>query len=225
MGRFFHTVIVVSAIISCTSCGVTKAPAELDSVQAEPQAESIQPELLSDLQQELERVIAESGTAGPQRFLLAWEIEPLENASSISWAYPSASGDYDLNSLTNAADLVEIGRYFGISSGEPGWDKAQVLAIMKDSRIGSYGTIGMVLMLLAKAAAGLAAYFHIRLQALSAVSWPLSARIPWRHNSPSLDCQSDRPQTMLQKSYRTALPHWKKASPQQQERKRRGAPN
>lgn len=34
-----------------------------------------------------------------------------------------------------------------------GWDKAQVLAIMKDSRIGSYGTIGMVLMLLAKVAA------------------------------------------------------------------------
>ena len=34
-----------------------------------------------------------------------------------------------------------------------GWDKEQVLAIMKDSRIGSYGTIGMVLMLLAKAAA------------------------------------------------------------------------
>ncbi|MBX3684137.1 MAG: adenosylcobinamide-GDP ribazoletransferase, partial [Thauera sp.] len=30
---------------------------------------------------------------------------------------------------------------------------AQILAIMKDSRIGSYGTIGMVLMLLAKAAA------------------------------------------------------------------------
>ena len=34
-----------------------------------------------------------------------------------------------------------------------GWDKAQILAIMKDSRIGSYGTIGVVLMLLAKAAA------------------------------------------------------------------------
>jgi adenosylcobinamide-GDP ribazoletransferase len=33
-----------------------------------------------------------------------------------------------------------------------GWDKAQVLAIMKDSRIGSYGAIGIVLMLLAKAA-------------------------------------------------------------------------
>lgn len=31
-----------------------------------------------------------------------------------------------------------------------GWDKAQVLAIMKDSRIGSYGAIGMTLMLLAK---------------------------------------------------------------------------
>ena len=34
-----------------------------------------------------------------------------------------------------------------------GWEKSQVLTIMKDSRIGSYGTIGMVLMLLAKAAA------------------------------------------------------------------------
>lgn len=31
-----------------------------------------------------------------------------------------------------------------------GWTREQVLAIMKDSRIGSYGTIGLVLMLLAK---------------------------------------------------------------------------
>lgn len=33
-----------------------------------------------------------------------------------------------------------------------GWDKAQVLEIMKDSRLGSYGAIGLTLMLLAKAA-------------------------------------------------------------------------
>ena len=31
-----------------------------------------------------------------------------------------------------------------------GWDKAQVLAIMKDSRVGSYGAIGIGLLLLAK---------------------------------------------------------------------------
>lgn len=31
-----------------------------------------------------------------------------------------------------------------------GWDKAQVLAIMKDSRVGSYATIGVMLLLLAK---------------------------------------------------------------------------
>lgn len=31
-----------------------------------------------------------------------------------------------------------------------GWDKAQVLAIMKDSRVGSYATIGVVLLLLGK---------------------------------------------------------------------------
>ncbi|NTV09726.1 MAG: adenosylcobinamide-GDP ribazoletransferase [Zoogloea sp.] len=34
-----------------------------------------------------------------------------------------------------------------------GWDKLQVLTIMKDSRIGSYGAIALVLMLLAKALA------------------------------------------------------------------------
>ncbi len=34
-----------------------------------------------------------------------------------------------------------------------GWDKAQVLAIMKDSRIGTYGTVGLVMMLAAKAVA------------------------------------------------------------------------
>ncbi|QID16670.1 adenosylcobinamide-GDP ribazoletransferase [Nitrogeniibacter mangrovi] len=34
-----------------------------------------------------------------------------------------------------------------------GWDKTQALTIMKDSRIGSYGAAGLVLMLLAKAAA------------------------------------------------------------------------
>jgi len=34
-----------------------------------------------------------------------------------------------------------------------GWDKAQILAIMKDSRLGSYGAIGITLMLLAKWAA------------------------------------------------------------------------
>lgn len=34
-----------------------------------------------------------------------------------------------------------------------GWKKMQVLEIMKDSRIGTYGTVGLVLLLLAKAAA------------------------------------------------------------------------
>lgn len=34
-----------------------------------------------------------------------------------------------------------------------GWSRAQVLTIMKDSRIGSYGTVGMVLMLAAKVVA------------------------------------------------------------------------
>lgn len=54
-----------------------------------------------------------------------------------------------------------------------GWDKAQVLAIMKDSRIGSYGTIGMVLMLLAKAAA-LVELSRIAPQGLTGEWWEVS---------------------------------------------------
>ncbi len=57
-----------------------------------------------------------------------------------------------------------------------GWDKAQVLTIMKDSRIGSYGTVGMVLMLLAKAAAlvELAAHGHLAVAAALLAAHPLS---------------------------------------------------
>lgn len=57
-----------------------------------------------------------------------------------------------------------------------GWDKLQVLTIMKDSRIGSYGTIGLVLMLLAKAAAlvELAAGGHRAIAIALLVAHPLS---------------------------------------------------
>lgn len=57
-----------------------------------------------------------------------------------------------------------------------GWDKAQVLTIMKDSRIGSYGTVGMVLMLLAKAAAlvELAAHGQLAVAAALLAAHPLS---------------------------------------------------
>ena len=57
-----------------------------------------------------------------------------------------------------------------------GWDKAQVLTIMKDSRIGSYGTVGLVLMLLAKAAAlvELAAAGHAAVAIALLVAHPLS---------------------------------------------------
>lgn len=57
-----------------------------------------------------------------------------------------------------------------------GWDKAQVLTIMKDSRIGSYGTVGVVLMLFAKAAAlvELAAHGHLAVAAALLAAHPLS---------------------------------------------------
>ncbi len=57
-----------------------------------------------------------------------------------------------------------------------GWSRAQILAIMKDSRIGSYGTIGLVVMLLAKylALADLAAEEDYPLIAALLVAHPLS---------------------------------------------------
>lgn len=57
-----------------------------------------------------------------------------------------------------------------------GWNRAQILTIMKDSRIGSYGAIGLVLMLLAKylALADLAAEQDYPLIAALLVAHPLS---------------------------------------------------
>lgn len=57
-----------------------------------------------------------------------------------------------------------------------GWEPAQVLAIMKDSRIGSYGTVALVLLLLAKAAAliELAAHGTGAVVAALCVAHPLS---------------------------------------------------
>lgn len=57
-----------------------------------------------------------------------------------------------------------------------GWEPAQVLTIMKDSRIGTYGTVALVLMLLAKAAAliELAAHGSAAVVAALCVAHPLS---------------------------------------------------
>lgn len=55
-----------------------------------------------------------------------------------------------------AATLVATGAFHedgladAVDGFGGGWEKAQILAIMKDSRIGSYGAIGIGLMLLAK---------------------------------------------------------------------------
>jgi adenosylcobinamide-GDP ribazoletransferase len=57
-----------------------------------------------------------------------------------------------------------------------GWEPAQVLAIMKDSRIGSYGSVALVLMLLTKAAAliELAAHGSALVVSALCVAHPLS---------------------------------------------------
>ena len=83
------------------------------------------------------------GGAGAASLLLFAQFLPASLAVILSMAVTiRLTGAFHEDGFADSCD--------GLGGG---WDKAQVLAIMKDSRIGSYGTIGMVLLLMAKAAA------------------------------------------------------------------------
>ncbi|THF57672.1 adenosylcobinamide-GDP ribazoletransferase [Pseudothauera rhizosphaerae] len=83
------------------------------------------------------------GGVGAGAFLAFALVLPVSLAAILSMAVTiRLTGAFHEDGWADACDGLGGGR-----------DKAQVLAIMKDSRNGSYGTVGMVLMLLAKAAA------------------------------------------------------------------------
>lgn len=83
------------------------------------------------------------GGAGAASLLLLAQILPASAAVILSMAVTiRLTGAFHEDGFADSCD--------GLGGG---WEKAQILAIMKDSRIGSYGAIGIVLMLLAKAAA------------------------------------------------------------------------
>jgi adenosylcobinamide-GDP ribazoletransferase len=83
------------------------------------------------------------GGIGAASFLAFAQVLPPSLAVLLSMAVTiRATGAFHEDGWADACD--------GLGGG---WGKEQVLTIMKDSRIGSYGTIGIVLMLLAKAAA------------------------------------------------------------------------
>ena len=83
------------------------------------------------------------GAIGALSYLALAQVLPTSLAVILSMAVTiRATGAFHEDGFADTCD--------GLGGG---WDKAQVLTIMKDSRIGSYGTVGMVLMLLAKAAA------------------------------------------------------------------------
>ncbi|MHB1373374.1 MAG: adenosylcobinamide-GDP ribazoletransferase [Thauera sp.] len=83
------------------------------------------------------------GGAGAASLLLLTQILPASMAVILSMAVTiRLTGAFHEDGFADSCD--------GLGGG---WEKAQILAIMKDSRIGSYGAIGIVLMLLAKTAA------------------------------------------------------------------------
>lgn len=80
------------------------------------------------------------GAIGAAVTALAWQVLPLSLAVIAGMAATLlATGAFHEDGLSDAVD--------GFGGG---WEKAQVLAIMKDSRVGSYGAIAAALMLLAK---------------------------------------------------------------------------
>lgn len=83
------------------------------------------------------------GSLGAASFLVLALVLPATLAVLLSMAVTiRATGAFHEDGWADTCD--------GLGGG---WDKHQVLTIMKDSRIGTYGTVGLVLMLLAKAAA------------------------------------------------------------------------
>lgn len=83
------------------------------------------------------------GAIGGVSYLVLTQFLPATVAVLLSMAVTiRATGAFHEDGWADACDALG-----------GGWDRTQVLTIMKDSRIGSYGTVGLVLMLLAKAAA------------------------------------------------------------------------
>jgi adenosylcobinamide-GDP ribazoletransferase len=106
------------------------------------------------------------GGIGAASFLALALVLPVTLAVLLSIvATIRATGAFHEDGWADACDGLGGGR-----------DRAQVLAIMKDSRIGSYGTAGLALMLLAKAAAlvELAARGHATVAFALLVAHPLS---------------------------------------------------
>ncbi len=80
------------------------------------------------------------GGIGALVYWLALHVWPQSVAVVLSMAATLyATGGFHEDGLSDTAD--------GLGGG---WDKARILAIMKDSRVGSYGVIAMVLALLGK---------------------------------------------------------------------------
>ncbi|MDY0014160.1 MAG: adenosylcobinamide-GDP ribazoletransferase [Rhodocyclaceae bacterium] len=83
------------------------------------------------------------GLVGTATFIAAHQVLPTSIAVVLSMAATiRLTGAFHEDGWADAWD--------GLGGG---WEKGQVLEIMKDSRIGAYGTIALVLMLLAKALA------------------------------------------------------------------------
>ncbi|MCH7471596.1 hypothetical protein IIA79_01395 [bacterium] len=113
----------------------------LAGVQAAEAPAGVDAGLWDELTSELARVLEERFASGDARATNKFaSVPPLEEHNrvtdlvllddgaggySLEWSYVN-TGDYDLNSEVNIADLTPIGQHFGATSADANWDRAWV---------------------------------------------------------------------------------------------------
>jgi hypothetical protein len=134
-------------------------PASASPVSATPGAPTagaapagVDAKLWRQLSAELARVIAQAGTARRTSAVPTGKASAVpdfavryDNTQYIyTWSYRQ-QGDYDLNGIVNAADLVQVAIHFGQTSLAPDWIKSQLADGNGDGAIGigDVAAIGM----------------------------------------------------------------------------------
>ncbi len=139
----FHTAVL--ALILLAGCGGGREQAAGFATPGTPAAEQagaapdgavpagVDPALWRQLSAELRRVLEECGTAkrtsaaanGKGSIVCDLGLRISGGQTIFHWYYRQ-HGDYDLNGIVNAADLVQVGLYYGKHTLSSDWQKAQL---------------------------------------------------------------------------------------------------
>ncbi|MBN2082299.1 hypothetical protein JW859_08845 [bacterium] len=140
-GRHWLILLISLLTISCGGSGGAQNPG-LDSAYANWEAEldaldcpaGCDGELWQSLKSEFRSVMAKAAQGKLAALVPDTDASTIvdlhvssivDDTATIAWSYLN-EGDYNQDSLVSVNDLTEIGRYFGLTSEDPGWDKAMI---------------------------------------------------------------------------------------------------